>query len=89
MNAHRSNFKYEDDELPPIRVKVKTLLGKEVRYQIRPDEPIKRIRSLVQKSFEISPRLQCLISEGKILEDGKTVKDYEITNGSLINLIIN
>lgn len=89
MNAHRSNFKYEDDELPPIRVKVKTLLGKEVRYQIRPDEPITRIRSLVQKSFEVSPRLQCLISEGKILEDGKTVKDYEITNGSLINLIIN
>jgi hypothetical protein len=83
-----SNFEFEDDEKPSIRIKVKTLLGKEAKYLIRPNEQITRLRSLVQKSFDISPRQQCLINEGVIMEDGKTVKDYSVGNGSLINLII-
>ncbi len=84
----KSNFEFEDDEKPSIRVKVKTLLGKEAKYLIRPNEQVTKLRSLVQKSFDISPRLQCLITEGEIMEDGKTVKEYNIENGSLINLII-
>ena len=87
-NNRKSNFEFEDDEKPPIRIKVKTLLGKETKYQIRPNEEITYLRDLVHKSFDISPRQQCLINEGVIMEDGKTVKDYNITNGSLINLII-
>ena len=87
-NIRKSNFEFEDDEKPPIRIKVKTLLGKEAKYQIRPNEEITYLRDLVHKSFDISPRQQCLINEGVIMEDGKTVKDYNITNGSLINLII-
>ena len=83
-----SNFEFEDDEKPSIRIKVNTLLGKEAKYLIRPNEQITRLRSLVQKSFDISPRQQCLITEGVIMEDGKTVKDYSVGNGSLINLII-
>ena len=43
---HKSNFELEDDEKPPIRVKVKTLLGKEVKYQIRPNEQISFLRTL-------------------------------------------
>ncbi len=87
-NIRKSNFEFEDDEKPPIRVKVKTLLGKEVKYQIRPNEQITFLRTLVQKSFDISPRQQCLINEGVIMEDGKTVKDYNIENGAQIDLII-
>ena len=30
----KSNFEFEDDEKPSIRVKVKTLLGKEAKYLI-------------------------------------------------------
>lgn len=89
MNQHKSQFEFEDDEKPSIRIKVKTLLGKEAKYLIRPNEQVTRLRSLIQKSFDISPRQQCLVSEGVIMEDGKTVKDYKIDNGSLVNLIIN
>lgn len=84
----KSNFEYTDDEKPPIRVKVKTLLGMEEKYKIKLNTDIKFLKSLVEKTFSISPRQQCLVCEGKILEDGKTVKDYNIDNGSLINLII-
>ena len=31
---------------------------------------------------------QCLIYEGVILEDGKTIKDYKMERGSVINLIV-
>ena len=33
----KSNFEFEDDESPSIRVKVKTLLGEEAKYLIRPN----------------------------------------------------
>ena len=52
------------------------------------NEQITFLRTLVQKSFDISPRQQCLINEGVIMEDGKTVKDYNIENGAQIDLII-
>ena len=88
MNEYRSKFEFEDDEKPPIRIKVKTLLGKEAKYKIKPNEEVTFLKSLVQKSFDISPRQQCLVCEGVILEEGKTVKDYKLENGSLVHLIL-
>ena len=85
---YQTKFEYEDDEKPKIRVKVKTVLGKERTLLLKPNETIKFIRTIIQREFYITPEQQCLISEGIILEDGKTVKDYKMENGSIINLIV-
>ena len=85
---YQTKFEYEDDEKPKIRVKVKTVLGKERTLLLKPNETIKFIRTIIQREFYITPEQQCLITEGVILEDGKTVKDYKMENGSIINLIV-
>ena len=85
---YQTKFEYEDDEKPKIRVKVKTVLGKERTLLLKPNETIKFIRTIIQREFHITPEQQCLISEGIILEDGKTVKDYKMQNGSIIFLIV-
>jgi len=91
MNSmeYQTKFEYEDDEKPKIRVKVKTVLGKERTLLLKPNEGIKFIRTIIQREFYITPEQQCLVCEGVILEDGKTVKDYKMDNGSIINLIVN
>lgn len=86
--GHKSNFEYEEDEKPDIIVKVKNLLGKEQKYSVRPNDEIKKLNRLVHATFEISPRLQCLVCDGVILEEGKTLKDYNIGNGAQICLVI-
>ena len=85
---YQTKFEFEDDEKPKIRVKIKSVLGKERTLLLRPNETIKFIRTIVQKEFFIMTDQQCLIYEGVILEDGKMVKDYKMKNGSVIDLIV-
>ena len=85
---YHTKFEYEDDEKPKIRVKVKTVLGKERTVLLKTNETIKFIRTIIQREFYITPEQQCLICEGVILDDGKTVKDYQMDNGSIIHLIV-
>lgn len=82
-----TNFELEDDEKPPLKIKIKTLLGKEVKYSVRPNETIKRLKTMIEKAFDISPRQQCLVYEDTILEEG-IIKDFNLENGSVINLIL-
>ena len=85
---YKSKFEFTDEEKPPIRVKVRTILGNEATYRIKCNEEITILKASVNKSFDISPKHQCLIYQGKILEEGHTVKDYDIENGSLIHLVV-
>ena len=86
--ANRTKFEFTDEEKPPIRIKVKTILGKEAQYQIKCIEDISVLKASVHKSFDLSPKRQCLVYKGKILEEGKLIKDYDLENGSIIKLII-
>ena len=85
---YQTKFEYEDDEKPKIRVKIKSVLGKERTLLLRPNESIKFIMTIIQREFCIMPDQQCLIFEGIILEDKKTIKDYKMEHGSVINLIV-
>ena len=85
---YTTKFQFTDEEKPPIRIKVRTILGNEAVYRIKCNEEVSILKASVNKSFDISPKHQCLVYQGKILEEGKSIKDYNIQNGSLINLII-
>ena len=84
---YTTKFQFTDEEKPPIRVKVRTILGNEAVYRIKCNEEVSILKASVNKSFDISPKHQCLVYQGKILEEGKSIKDYNIQNGSLINLL--
>lgn len=86
---YRTIYEFEEDEKPKIIVKVRNLLGKEQEFRIMPNEKVERLNALVHKTFDISPRLQCLVYDGVILEEGKKVSDYKVCNGALIKLIVN
>ena len=85
---YQTKFEYEDDEKPKIRVKIKSVLGKERTLLLRPNESIKFIRTIIQREFFIMSDQQCLIYEGIILDDGKTIKEYKMKNGAVIDLIV-
>ena len=85
---YRTKFEYTDEEKPPIKVKVRTILGNEAIYRIKCNEEVSILKASVNQSFDISPKHQCLVYQGKILEEGKTIKDYKIENGSVVHLII-
>ena len=85
---YKSKFQFTDEEKPPIRVKVRTILGNEAIYRIKCNEEITILKASVNESFDISPKHQCLVYQGKILEEGHTIKDYDIENGSLIHLVV-
>lgn len=85
---YQTKFEYEDDEKPKIRVKIKSVLGKERTLLLKPNENIKFIKTIIQREFFIMSDQQCLIHEGIILDQEKTIKDYNFDNGSVINLIV-
>lgn len=85
---YKTKFEYTDEEKPPLKIKVRTLLGNEAVYRIKCNEEISVLKASVNKSFDISPKHQCLVYQGKILEEGHYLKDYNLENGSLIHLII-
>jgi len=85
---YQTKFEFEDDEKPKIKVKILTVLGKEINLLLKQNEGIRFIRTIIDREFRITPEQQCLIYEGTILEDGKTVKDYNIKNNSVISLVV-
>ena len=85
---YKTKFQFTDDEKPPIRIRVRTLLGNEAIYRIKCNEEVSILKASVNQSFDISPKHQCLVYQGKVLEEGNKLKDYNIQNGSLIHLII-
>jgi ubiquitin-large subunit ribosomal protein L40e len=57
---------------------IKTLEGHSLTFQVKPTETVDKLKKLVQERQGIAPDLQRLLFGGKQLEDGKTLKDYNI-----------
>ena len=57
---------------------IKTLDGRSMTFQIKPSETVDKLKKLVEERQGIAPDMQRLLFGGKQLEDGKTLKDYNI-----------
>ncbi|KAJ9456577.1 NEDD8 [Diplonema papillatum] len=69
-------------------IKVKTLTGKEIEFDIEPDCKIERIKERVEEQEGIPPAQQRLIFGGRQMADDKTAADYSITAGSVLHLVL-
>ena len=63
-------------------------MGKTIPLAVRASDTIETVKDKIQTVEGISPRQQRLIFAGKDLQEGRTVSDYSICNGSFLHLLL-
>ena len=70
-----------------MKVNVKNLIGKILTFEVEPNEKVEDFKIKVQKQTDVLPDCQKLIFKGNRLQNGKTLQDYSIEDGSTINFV--
>ena len=71
-----------------MQLNVKTLSGKTITLEVEPDEPVERLKAKIQEKEGILPDQQRIIFGGRQLDSMKTLSDYDINDGSTLNLVL-
>ena len=71
-----------------MQVFVKTLYGNHTTLDVDPNDRIEDVKAKIHYKHDIKPIHQRLIFACKHLEEGNTLQDYSIQNGSTIHLLL-
>lgn len=71
-----------------MQIFVKTPTGKNIALDVEPTDLVESIKAKIEEKESFPPNEQCLIFEGKQLEEGRTLSDYNIQNDETIHLVL-
>lgn len=77
--------KPSDEELPLVLVESSNE-GQRHLLQVRRSSSVSQVKEMIENVTAVSPKTQVVTCNGKKLEDGKIMADYNIRRGSLLFL---
>ena len=75
--------------LYPMQIFIRTLTGKNITIDVEPTDTVQNLKSKIQDSEGIAPVCQQLVFAGNILQDNRTLADYNIQKEATIHLSAN
>ena len=70
-----------------MRITIKELTDKMVDYTVCANDNVAYLKNLIEERRDIPTYQQKLFFDKKQLEDGKTLGEYNITDGSIVFLV--